>query len=146
MLIYADQSWVFSSGSVHQGEFHLWLDCRHCLLAPGAVPQCMHHGTCCLCKLTTAVSGSQNLLLPVDSCVSTWLGPDQHCRIQAFSASIGARQVISLKDLGQLEQSGYAEIELTLQSVQMHTALPVLALSSLQIPISSSSACSLGSW
>jgi len=39
--------------------------------------------------------------------------------------SIGARQVISLKDLGQLEQSGYAEIGLTLQSVQMHTALPV---------------------
>lgn len=27
--------------------------------------------------------------------------------------------------MSQLEQSGYAEIELTLQSVQMHTALPV---------------------
>ncbi|DBA99717.1 TPA: hypothetical protein ACH3X3_012268 [Trebouxia sp. C0006] len=45
--------------------------------------------------------------------------------VSSAVASTGARQVISLKDLGQLEQSGYAEIELTLQSVQMHTGLPV---------------------
>ncbi|KAL0056141.1 hypothetical protein WJX82_008075 [Trebouxia sp. C0006] len=50
---------------------------------------------------------------------------DQSWVFSSDSAHQGARQVISLKDLGQLEQSGYAEIELTLQSVQMHTGLPV---------------------
>lgn len=78
-----------------------------------------------LVQVTMAVSGNQNPLFPLDSCVSASLGPDQHCRIQAFSACTGARQVIYLKDLGQVEQSGYAEIEFTLQSVQTHTALPV---------------------
>ncbi|KAA6423680.1 MAG: Prolyl 4-hydroxylase alpha-2 subunit [Trebouxia sp. A1-2] len=45
--------------------------------------------------------------------------------VSSAVASTGARQVIYLKDLGQVEQSGYAEIEFTLQSVQTHTALPV---------------------
>ena len=37
----------------------------------------------------------------------------------------GVRQVILLKDLKQLEQSGHAEVELKLASVQVHTARPV---------------------
>ncbi|DBB06498.1 TPA: hypothetical protein ACH3X1_012050 [Trebouxia sp. C0004] len=58
--------------------------------------------------------------------VSSVIGSiDQSWVFSSGSAHHGARQVISLKDLGPLEQCGYADIELTMQSVQMHTALPV---------------------
>lgn len=36
--------------------------------------------------------------------------------------------MILLKDLKQLEQSGYAEVELKLASVQVHTARPVAGI------------------
>ena len=75
MLLYADQSWMFSSGMEHQGEFCLLLACQlnvpllasagHCLSMQAPQDLLLMHVTTALCRGNKSLSPNDELCLRI---------------------------------------------------------------------------------